>query len=76
MCLFKLNFYEKHDWNNHDKMIKYRFKKINNLTTTTYAKVGAFDYITNGENNACSLMRDPLGSCGVDSEAWFTNPSD
>ena len=75
MCLFRLNFYEKHDWNNHS-MIKCRFKKVNDLTTTTYAQVGAFDYITNGENNVCSLMRDSLGSCGVDSEAWFPNPSD
>ena len=48
----------------------------NYLTINTHARLGAFDYITNGENNACSLMPDSLGSWGVDSEAWFPNPSD
>ena len=47
MCLFKLIFYEKYDWSNHF-MIKYKFKKVNNWTTTTYAQMGAFDYTTNG----------------------------
>ena len=43
-------------------MIKCKVKKVNNFTTTTHAEQGAFDYIANGENNACSLMRDSLGS--------------
>ena len=47
MCLFKLIFYEKYDWSNHS-MIKCKFKKVNNWTTTTYAPMGAFDYTTNG----------------------------
>ena len=47
MCLFRLFFYEKYDWNNHS-MIKCKFKKVNNWTTTTYAPMGAFDYTTNG----------------------------
>ena len=51
--------------------MKCKVKKVNNLTTTTHAQQGAFDYIANGENNACSLMRNSLG---VDSEAWFPNP--
>ena len=29
-------------------MIKCKFKKVNNWTTTTYAPMGAFDYTTNG----------------------------
>ena len=57
-------------------MIKCKFKKVNDLTTTTHAQLGAFDYITNGENSACSLMGDSLGNWGVDSEAWFPNRSD
>ena len=40
------------------------------MTTTTYAQVGAFDYITNGENNACSLMRDSLGAV-----EWTVKPA-
>ena len=51
--------------------MKCKVKKVNNLTTTTHAQQGAFDYIANGENNACSFMRDSLG---VDNEAWFPNP--
>ena len=43
MCLFKLIFYEKYDWSNHS-MIKCKFKKVNNWTTTTYAPMRAFDY--------------------------------
>ena len=57
-------------------MLKCKFEKVYNLTTTTHAQLGAFDYITNGENNACSLMHDSLGSWVVDSEALFPNPSD
>ena len=30
-------FYEKYDWSNHS-MIKCNFKKVNNWTTTTYAR--------------------------------------
>ena len=40
-------FYEKYDWSNHS-IIKCKFKKVNNWTTTTYAPMGAFDYTTNG----------------------------
>ena len=40
-------FYEKYDWSSHS-MIKCKFKKVNNWTTTTYAPMGAFDYTTNG----------------------------
>ena len=29
-------------------MMKCKFKKVNNWTTTTYALMGAFDYTTNG----------------------------
>ena len=29
-------------------MIKCKFKKVNNYSTTTYALMGAFDYTTNG----------------------------
>ena len=29
-------------------MIKCKFKKFNNWTTTTYAPMGAFDYTANG----------------------------
>ena len=29
-------------------MIKCKFKKVNNWTTTTYAPMGAFDYTANG----------------------------
>ena len=29
-------------------MIKCKFKKVNNWTTTKYALMGAFDYTTNG----------------------------
>ena len=58
-------FYEKYDWSSHS-MIKCKFKKVNNWTTTTYAPIGALDYTT---NNACSPMDDSLGSWGVDSEA-------
>ena len=29
-------------------MIKWKFKKVNNWTTTRHAQLGAFDYITNG----------------------------
>ena len=47
MCLFGLTFHEKFDWSNHS-MIKCKFKKVNNWTTTTYAPMGAFDYTTNG----------------------------
>ena len=47
MCLFRLIFYEKYDWSNHS-MVKCKFKKIYNWTTTTYAPMGAFDYTTNG----------------------------
>ena len=68
MCLLRFNFYEKYDLSTHS-MIKCTVKKINNLTTTAYAELGAFDYVINGENNGCSLMRDSMGSCGVDSEA-------
>ena len=57
MCLFKLIFYEKYDWSN-SSMIKCKFKKVNNWTTTTYAQMRAFDYTTNGGNNACSLLHD------------------
>ena len=57
MCLFKLICYEKYDWSNHS-MIKCKFKKVNNWTTTTYAPMGAFDYTTKGGNNACSLLHD------------------
>ena len=67
MCLFRWNFYEKYDWNDHT-MLRCKFQKVNNLTTTTHAQVGAFDYITNGENNACLLMRDSLRSWGVNSD--------
>ena len=75
MWLFRLNFYEKYDWSKHS-MIKCKLKKVNYLTTTTHVQLVAFDYKTSGENNACSLMRDSLGSWGVDSEAWFPDPSD
>ena len=68
-------FYEIYDWCNYS-MIKGKFKKINNLTTTTHVVLGAIVYITNRENNACSLMCDSRGSWGVDSEARFPNPSD
>ena len=69
-----INSYEKYDWSNHS-MLKCKFQKVNNFTTTTHAQLGDFDYITNGENNACPLMRDSLGSPGLDNEAWFPNPS-
>ena len=46
MCLVGLFFDEKYDWRNHS-MIKCKFKKVNNWTTTTYAPMGAFDYTTN-----------------------------
>ena len=42
-----INLYEKYDWSNHS-MIKCKFKKVNNWTTTTYAPMGAFDYTANG----------------------------
>ena len=42
----KIIFYEKYDWSDHS-MIKCKFKKVNNWTTTTYAPMGAFDYTTN-----------------------------
>ena len=29
-------------------MKKFKFKKVNNLPTTTFVQLGAFDYITNG----------------------------
>ena len=58
-------FYEKYDWSSHP-MIKCKFKKVNNWTTTTYALMGAFDYTTNG-------VTMPVHSCmtpwGVDSAA-------
>ena len=47
MSLFSLIFYEKYDLSNHS-MIKCKFKKVNNWTTTTYAPIGAFDYTING----------------------------
>ena len=50
-------------------MMKCKFKKVNNWTTTTYAPVGAFDYTTNGVTMPVQLMHDSLGSWGVDSEA-------
>ena len=56
-------------------MLKSEFIEVNNFTAITQAQLGAFDYITNGENNACSLMHDSLGSWGVENEAWFPNPS-
>ena len=37
---------------------KYQFKKVNNVTATTGR---AFDYITSGENNACSLIAWQIG---------------
>ena len=40
-------FYEKYDWSSHS-MMKCKFKKVNNWTTTTYALMGAFDYTTIG----------------------------
>ena len=36
MCLFRLIFYEKYDWSSHS-MMKCKFKKVNDWTTTTYA---------------------------------------
>ena len=50
--------------------MKCKVKKVNNLTTTTHAQQGAFDYIANGQNNACSLMRD---SCVTPWE-WKVKP--
>ena len=58
MCLFKLIFYEKYDWSNHS-MIKCKFKKVNNWTTTTYAPMGAFDYTTNGVTMHAHSCRTP-----------------
>ena len=47
-CVYLDNFfYEKYDRSNHS-MIKCKFKKVNNWTTTTYAPMDAFDYTTNG----------------------------
>ena len=41
-------------------MLKCKIKKLKNLTTTTHAQLGAFDYITNGENNGqWSLISKP-----------------
>ena len=61
-------FYEKCDWSSHS-MIKCKFKKVNNWTTTTYDPDGCFWLHNQWGNNACSLMHDSLGSWGVDSEA-------
>ena len=47
-------------------MIKCKFKKVNNWTTTTYAPMGAFDYTTNGVTMPVHSCMTP---CGVDSAA-------
>ena len=65
MCLFRLIFYEKYDWSSHS-MMKYKFKKVNNWTTTTYALMGAFDYTTNG-------VAMPVQSCMI---PWSGQPAD
>ena len=57
MCLFKSIFYEEYDWSNHS-MIKGKFKKVNNWTTTTYAH-GCFWLHNQWGNNACSLLQTP-----------------
>ena len=53
-------FYEKYDWSSHP-MIKCKFKKVNNWTTTTYAPMGAFDYTTNGVTMPVHSCMTPLG---------------
>ena len=65
MCLIRLIFYEKYDWSSHS-MMKCKFKKVNNWTTTTYALMAAFDYITNG-------VTMPVGSCKI---PWSRQPAD
>ena len=47
-------------------MMKCKFKKVNNWTTTTYALMGDFDYTTNG-------VTMPVGSCMI---AWSGQPAD
>ena len=47
-------------------MMKCKFKKVNNWTTTTYALMGAFDYTTNG-------VTMPVHSCMI---AWSGQPAD
>ena len=58
-------FYEKYDWSSHS-MMKCKFKKVNNWTTTTYALMGAFDYTTNG-------VTMPVQSCMI---PWSGQPAD
>ena len=65
MCLFRLIFCEKYDWSSHS-MMKCKFKKVNNWTTTTYALMGAFDYTTNG-------VTMPVQSCMI---PWSRQPAD
>ena len=60
MCLFRLFLYEKYDWSNHS-MIKCKFKKVNNWTTTTYR---CFWLHNQWGNNACSLLHESLESWG------------
>ena len=49
-------FYEKYDWSSHP-MIKCKFKKVNNWTTTATA----FDYTTNGVTMPVHSCMTPLG---------------
>ena len=61
-----INFFdEKYDWSSHS-MMKCKFKKVNNWTTTTYALMGAFDYTTNG-------VTMPVQSCMI---PWSGQPAD
>ena len=60
MCLFRLFFYEKYDWSNHS-MIKCKFKKVNNWTTTTYAPMGGFWLHNQWGNKQRVLMHGHLG---------------
>ena len=62
--LFKLFFNEKYDWSNHS-MIKCKFKKVNNWTTTTY---GCFWLHNQWGNNACSLLHD-----SADQQIWVNS---
>ena len=54
-------FYENYDWSNHS-IIKCKFKKVNNWTTTTYAPIGAFDYTTNGVTMPAHSCMTPWGA--------------
>ena len=55
-------------------MLKCEFKKIEQFDYNYTCPARCFDYISNGDNSAYSLMHESLESWEMDSEACFPNP--